>query len=66
MLLNSDVKASRCPIVLLCNKQDEELARGTAPIQAAVEREVQGGVEEGDVVRGEGLSRRSEGLEGSL
>ena len=57
MLLNSDVKASRCPIVLLCNKQDEELARGTAPIQAAVEREVQGGggVEEGDVVRGDNL-----------
>jgi len=40
VLLNSDVKASRCPIVLMCNKQDEELARGCAPIQAAVEREL--------------------------
>ena len=40
VLTNEDVRKSKCPILLFCNKQDSELARGAAAIKLALEREV--------------------------
>jgi len=40
VLLNSDVQSSKCPVLLFCNKQDEEMSRGPDPIRSAMEREL--------------------------
>lgn len=40
VLLNSDVQSSKCPVLLFCNKQDEEMSRGADPIKSAMEREL--------------------------
>lgn len=40
VLLNNDVQKSKCPVLIFCNKQDEEMARGAKAICTAMEREL--------------------------
>lgn len=40
VLISKDVQKSKSPVLLFCNKQDEEMARGPMPIRTAIEREL--------------------------
>ena len=40
VLVNSDIQKARCPVLVLCNKQDYEMARGAGAILATLESEV--------------------------